>query len=140
MANAIRPIVAEWAGLPADELEMTATYGIRLYHHGSILRRHVDRIDTHILSSIIEIEHLGIEGAEGNDANGRQPWPLQIMDHAGEEHDVPDNAGQLILYESSTCCHGRETRFKGREMANVFVHFRPKGWPKKFFGSRGNEL
>lgn len=138
--EAVKPIVAEWSGLPIDELEMTAAYGIRLYHSGSILRRHVDRIDTHILSAIIEIEHLGVEGAEGNDENGRRSWPLQIMDHAGKEHNVPDNAGQLILYESSTCAHGRETPFRGREMANVFVHFKPKGWPKKFFGRRENEL
>ena len=50
--NFIQPLVEEWTGIP---LEFTALYGIREYYRGSELRKHVDRVSTHVYSVIIQV-------------------------------------------------------------------------------------
>ena len=50
----------EWAGLPHDSLLFTAFYGPRLYRNTSILRLHVDRWETHVLSAIISVGKRGL--------------------------------------------------------------------------------
>lgn len=127
--DTLRPLVARWAGLQADDLEGTALYGIRMYRNPSLLNWHVDRQDTHVLSAILEVGHL----AYGSDENySPVDWPLEIYDHNGTLHKVPSKVGQMIYYESAVCPHSRPTFYEGREMANVFVHYRPKGWPKGY--------
>merc|ERR1712125_229610 len=59
-------------------------------------------------------------------------WPLEVVDHDNVTHFVANRAGQLIFYESATASHGRPTSFPGREFANVFIHFAPKGWPEEY--------
>ncbi|CAE7638986.1 unnamed protein product, partial [Symbiodinium pilosum] len=86
---------------------------------------HVDRQETHVISAILEVQHLLMK-----DQDPKTSWPLRIFDHSSSEHLIPNKPGQMILYESSTCPHGRPDPFLGREMANVFVHFKPRGWPK----------
>ncbi|CAE7669270.1 unnamed protein product, partial [Symbiodinium microadriaticum] len=81
--------------------------------------------ETHVISAILEVGHLLMK-----DQKTQTNWPLRIFDHAGQEHLIPNSPGQMILYESSTCPHGRPDPFVGREMANVFVHFKPRGWPE----------
>lgn len=120
----VRQRIHEWTGVPEDDLIETALYGIRMYHHGSVLYSHVDRVKTHVLSAILVVTRRDPEDAI--------PWPLTIMDHYGKVHEIADEPGQLILYESATCAHGRNTPFLGREIANVFVHFKPKGWPEEY--------
>eukprot|EP00930_Biecheleria_cincta_P000943 TRINITY_DN102125_c0_g1_i1.p1 TRINITY_DN102125_c0_g1~~TRINITY_DN102125_c0_g1_i1.p1 ORF type:complete len:401 (-),score=63.58 TRINITY_DN102125_c0_g1_i1:118-1299(-) len=134
--GAFRPAIASWIGVSPETLEPTAIYGIRLYRNGSLLNWHVDKRDTHAVSAILEIGHLGF-GHPDNEWDQQEPaWPLMIVDHHGKEHAVPNSAGQAILYESATCPHGRPSPFPGREFANVFVHFRPKGWPEDFAAHR----
>lgn len=120
----VKERIVEWSGVAADDLTKTALFGIRMYHKGSILFSHCDRKDTHVLSAIVEIGRA--------DPEDKAPWPLTITDHAGTVHEIPDRPGQLILYESATCAHGRIAPFPGREMANAFVHFKPVGWPEKY--------
>ncbi|CAN0548743.1 unnamed protein product [Ectocarpus sp. 8 AP-2014] len=43
----------EWSGI---KLKSTACYGVRHYYKGSILANHVDRVDTHVISAIINVE------------------------------------------------------------------------------------
>ncbi len=43
----------EWCGV---ELEPTEIYGIRRYREGSWLQLHVDRMNTHIVSAILQID------------------------------------------------------------------------------------
>lgn len=125
LTNTLRPILASWTGHKEEDLEKTAIYGLRLYHNGSILHMHVDRKETHVISAILEVGHLLMK-----DQTTQTNWPLRIFDHSGQEHLIPNSPGQMILYESSTCPHGRPNPFVGREMANIFVHFKPWGWPK----------
>ena len=39
--------------------------------------------------------------------------------------------GDMLLYESAACTHGRERPLNGRSFANIFVHFRPPNWLKQ---------
>lgn len=110
--DSLKPILEEWSGV--DELLPTSCYGIRLYPRGSILRNHVDTGSTHIISAIMNI-----------DQQVDEPWPLNIYDHDGNAHDILMEPGDMVLYESATCSHGRPTRFNGRLFANAFVHFKP---------------
>merc|ERR1711865_1278876 len=97
------------------------------YHRGSVLNLHCDHKRTHILSAILQSGRANAEDTE--------PWDLTILDHSGVEHRVPARAGQLILYESASCAHGRIEPFAGLEMANAFCHFHPAGWPEKYRSS-----
>eukprot|EP00405_Crypthecodinium_cohnii_P010638 CAMPEP_0206437086 /NCGR_PEP_ID=MMETSP0324_2-20121206/10841_1 /ASSEMBLY_ACC=CAM_ASM_000836 /TAXON_ID=2866 /ORGANISM="Crypthecodinium cohnii, Strain Seligo" /LENGTH=397 /DNA_ID=CAMNT_0053904319 /DNA_START=61 /DNA_END=1254 /DNA_ORIENTATION=- len=134
---AVRDTLAEWSGVPAEDLEATALYGLRFYREGSILNTHVDRSATHVISCILEIGHLEYDYEEA-DADKMQ-WPLKIFDHDGVEHTVPNRVGQMILYESATCAHGRPDPFPGREFVNAFVHFSPKGWPENYLADPGKK-
>jgi len=127
----VRGEVSKWAGVPEENLERTHVFGLRLYHHGAQLNMHCDRLDSHVLSAILQIGRAN--------ENDTAPWDLSILDHADVQHRVPARVGQLILYESATCAHGRVEPFPGLEFANAFCHFRPQGWPKAYEG-RGQEL
>jgi len=110
----LRPILEEWSGL---KLKSTDLYGIRVYKNKSILRSHVDRFLTHVISAIINVDQIGIE----------EPWPLEIHDHNGKVHQVAIEPGQMILYESAKCIHGRPIPLRGHSFANCFIHFKPAG-------------
>merc|ERR1719221_1339814 len=89
---------------------------------------HVDRRETHAVSVITEVGQLSFGTQEADPPS----WPLHILDHDGKKHTVPNRPGSFILYESATCPHGRPERFPGREVAHVFTHFAPKGWPEAY--------
>lgn len=115
MAAELQGIHEEWC---QRDLEVVAAYGLRIYRRGQMLRWHSDVPDTHVISSIIHIEHVSDE-----------PWPLHIEDHDGVEHQVCLEPGQMLLYESATCAHARPTPFAGEHYGSLFVHFRPlTGW------------
>lgn len=112
MANKyLKPILEEWAGV---ELELTAFYGIREYRKGSLLKNHIDRIDTHVLSVTICIDREGPE------------WPLEVIDFNGRHVRYKHDAGTMVLYESSKVPHGRPYPFEGKYHRGAFVHFKPK--------------
>jgi predicted 2-oxoglutarate/Fe(II)-dependent dioxygenase YbiX len=114
VAEELRELHESWSGRALDH---TATYGIRTYRSGQTLRRHCDRFRTHVISSIVHIDHDG------------EPWPLVIEDHQGETHHIVLRPGEMLLYESATCPHARPEPFRGSFYASVFVHFRPvEGW------------
>jgi hypothetical protein len=80
---------------------------------------HVDLSQTHVISFIL---HIG----SSEDA---QPWPLTIEDFHGKTHEVILTSGDVLLYESSKCLHGRPKRFNGSWYTSVFVHYAPRyGW------------
>ena len=66
----------DWVG--GMKLKGTSAYGVRLYQNQSTLVMHYDRIETHVISSIVHIAH------EYDDDN--EPWPIQIEDHDGNLH------------------------------------------------------
>lgn len=125
--DVLKPIVADWAGMHNDQLESTMLYGLRMYRNGSKLLMHSDIPSTHVLSAIVVVGHLGL-GTPDSEWDSPGNWPLKIHDHSGKEHQVPSKAGQLILYESAACLHGRPDWFIGREFVNFYVHYAPRGW------------
>ena len=89
---------------------------------GATLLPHVDRMSTHALSLIINVDQGGM----------RTPWPLEIYDHAGKKHQVTIEPGELVYYESAHCMHGRPLPLDGHYFVNVFAHYRPKAQPDWF--------
>jgi prolyl 4-hydroxylase len=52
VVEALQSVVAEWVGQP---VEPTSVYGVRLYTRGATFEPHVDRVETHIASVIINV-------------------------------------------------------------------------------------
>lgn len=114
--HGLRPLFESWSGV---KLEGTACYGIRTYTNGSTLAPHVDTVETHAVSAIINIEQVNI----------RKPWPLEIKDHEGVFRKVSIKPGQMIFYESARLSHGRPSELDGDRFSSIFIHYRPKeGW------------
>ena len=116
----MQPLLEEWAG--GTELVYTSIYGMRGYSNGSMLQTHCDRIDTHVISAILNIKQEGVE----------EPWPLSIMGQDGQTHEVLMEPGDMVFYESARMAHGRPRMFLGERYVNAFVHTKPAGggWPK----------
>eukprot|EP00566_Odontella_aurita_P014628 CAMPEP_0113553968 /NCGR_PEP_ID=MMETSP0015_2-20120614/15893_1 /TAXON_ID=2838 /ORGANISM="Odontella" /LENGTH=526 /DNA_ID=CAMNT_0000455067 /DNA_START=294 /DNA_END=1874 /DNA_ORIENTATION=+ /assembly_acc=CAM_ASM_000160 len=112
----IKDLVEQWAGV---ELENTSLYGLRRYEEGSRLLSHVDRVNTHAASVIINV-------AQGNVT---KPWTVEVYDHADRLHEVVMEPGDIIYYESAKCLHGRNTPLQGMGAyyVNMFSHYRPVG-------------
>jgi len=110
--NGLKPVLAEWSGV--DELEATACYGIRIYTNNARLMGHCDRMNTHAISAIINV-----------DQDVEEDWPLEIYNHDGVPTNITMKPGDLVLYESASCQHGRPYSMKGNQYVNMFVHYRP---------------
>jgi hypothetical protein len=117
----VEPLLAKWTG--THDLELTSFYGIREYHRGNELHMHIDRIESHAISAILNIAQEGMD----------EDWLLEVIDQHGVWKTVPMKAKEMILYESSTVIHGRPKTLKGAKFVNAFVHFRPRDW--RFFSS-----
>uniref|UniRef100_A0A6C0LXX5 Fe2OG dioxygenase domain-containing protein n=1 Tax=viral metagenome TaxID=1070528 RepID=A0A6C0LXX5_9ZZZZ len=110
----IKPIFEEWSKL---KLKTTAMYGIRTYRRDSSLKMHCDRPQTHVISAIIHVED-----------DSEESWPLKIVDNYYREHDIFFEEGDLVMYESSRCMHGRPTKYKGNRWSNMYIHYSPDNW------------
>jgi hypothetical protein len=115
LIDELLPILAEWSKFPLRSLEMTSIYGIRRYTRGSRLRMHVDTVMTHVVSAIINVAQDGMD----------TDWPLEIKSHDGKYHYVNMKPGQMLLYESAKCLHGRPQELDGDSYSNIFLHFKP---------------
>ena len=125
MRRGLQPLAEDWAGV---RLHHTATYGVRRYTNGSRLTSHVDSLNTHVISAII---NLGQSLTE--------PWPLYIKDNEGAEQSVVLDPGEMVWYESARAVHGRPRPLSGEYYDNLFIHFSPAGgWYSQPFtvGSR----
>ena len=120
MLNGLRDtfnaIITKWIEYKAP-LVHTATYGIRKYLRGSYLTNHYDKKNTHVVSAIIHLDDVS-----------DKPWDLYIEDHHFRGHNVTMEYGDILLYESTTCLHGRPTPFEGDSLCNMYVHFKPEKW------------
>lgn len=96
----LKPLLEKWCG---ESLEPTFVYGIRTYHHGAILKSHRDRLETHIISAIINIEQ---------DVN--EPWPLVIDDNYYRSNEVFITPQEVIMYEGARLLHGRPIALNGK--------------------------
>jgi prolyl 4-hydroxylase len=109
--HSLTPLLEKWTGLT---LEPSAVYGIREYKQGATLAMHVDRVETHQISAILNIAQTV-----------KKDWPLQICDHMGRVHEVIMKPGEMIFYESARLLNGRYRPLEGDLYANIFTHTRP---------------
>jgi prolyl 4-hydroxylase len=115
----LQPLHEEFCGV---SIEPSFIYGIRSYTKGATLINHVDRVETHHISSIIIVDkdlRCGCQHKKFAD-----DWPLDIQDHDGNWHKVYAEVGDIILYESAICEHGRQEPFGGEYFRNFFVHYK----------------
>jgi Rps23 Pro-64 3,4-dihydroxylase Tpa1-like proline 4-hydroxylase len=110
----LKPLHEEWCG---GELVPSAAYGIRVYGEGQTLHRHCDRVETHVISSVVHIA-----------ADTDEPWPLTLEDADGKVHEVVLAPGEMVFYESARMPHARPTPLRGRHYASCFLHYRPTDW------------
>jgi len=109
--SSLQPKLSKWSGV---ELMPTYVYGIRAYHRGAILEPHRDRLRTHIISAIINVDQK---------ANKR--WPLLIQDNFYRFHNVYLEPGEIVYYDGARLTHGRPEAFDGERFANIFCHYMP---------------
>lgn len=121
--KSFQPMHEEWSGY---ELEPTALYGIRSYYKTASLINHVDTLGTHHVSSIIIVDKNLSCGCKGKP--DKPDWPLHFQSHDGEWHKIYTEPGDMILYESATCMHGRPDPFQGFYYRNFYVHYKLKDW------------
>jgi len=77
----VKPILERWTG---QRLSPVSTYGIRMYHNGSILSPHVDRMPL-VTSVIIQV-----------DQDVDEPWPLEVYGHDGTATNVTMEPGKSM--------------------------------------------
>ncbi len=111
VSSTLKPQHEDWSGM---QLVDSACYGFRAYQRGCYLHNHVDRTNTHIISSTICI-----------DSQLEQPWPLYIEDIYGESHQVNLQPGEFLFYEGARLLHGRPWPLVGDYYVGMFVHYRP---------------
>ena len=125
LLSELQPILERWVPDIETGLQPVTAYGMRAYGRGASLGFHTDRVDTHVISAIVHVDHKY--------DNDEEPWPIEIEGHDGLRHSVDLKPGQMLLYESAKCPHGRSTALKGDWYASVFVHFKPRDmatyWP-----------
>jgi prolyl 4-hydroxylase len=116
LLNTMKDLLTKWIGYKSN-LQHVSTYGIREYTRGSSLGNHYDKKNTHVISAIIHLED-----------RSDKPWELYIEDHNFKPHQITMEYGDIILYESTTCLHGRPTKFEGDSFRNMYIHFKPERW------------
>eukprot|EP00555_Chaetoceros_dichaeta_P009130 CAMPEP_0198254866 /NCGR_PEP_ID=MMETSP1447-20131203/5115_1 /TAXON_ID=420782 /ORGANISM="Chaetoceros dichaeta, Strain CCMP1751" /LENGTH=385 /DNA_ID=CAMNT_0043941089 /DNA_START=40 /DNA_END=1197 /DNA_ORIENTATION=- len=109
------PLHEAWAGVP---LVPNNSYGMRVYRDGANLNMHLDKVTTHIISSILHVGH----------DDDMESWPLVIEDFNGNTNEVHLEAGDMLFYESSKCLHGRPRKMNGGWYSSVFTHYYPVDW------------
>src|SRR5690606_9496656 len=107
LLRGLRPAHEAFAGVA---LVPSNVYGLRRYRPGNVLELHLDRVATHVVSSVLQV-------AQDVD----EPWPL-VIERDGRRHEVFLAPGQMLLYEGATSLHGRPTPLRGRSFVNLFVH------------------
>ena len=113
MFKTLGPLAEQWSNL---KLAPTSIYGIRRYRNMSTLLAHVDQLQTHVISIIINV-------AQDVD----EKWPLYIKDNDGGEKKIFLEPGEMLFYESARLVHGRQLPLRGSFYDNVFIHYKPRG-------------
>ena len=114
----LQPMHEQWSGVP---LKGATAYGLRAYRNNSVLFMHIDKMQTHIISCILHVDH----------SEDSEPWPLFIEDFQGNTNEVILESGDMLFYESSKCIHGRPRPFRGSWYSSIFVHYYPQRWDPK---------
>jgi prolyl 4-hydroxylase len=104
-----------------NNLNPSAVYGIRSYNRGAVLKPHYDRVETHHISSIVIVDKDLACGCSNKPE--ADDWALDIQGHDGEWYKIYAEPGDMILYESAVCQHGRKEPFGGTFFRNFYVHY-----------------
>ena len=112
LLDQLKPLHEEWCG---EELIPCHMYGVRSYNKGATLLIHRDRIETHHISSIINLEW-------------DEDWAIEIEGHDKQVKGITTNSKEIILYESAKCRHARTIPFKGTYYNNLYLHYTLKNW------------
>uniref|UniRef100_A0A7S1FW20 Fe2OG dioxygenase domain-containing protein n=1 Tax=Corethron hystrix TaxID=216773 RepID=A0A7S1FW20_9STRA len=120
--NRLSSLVSAWVGEP---VEQTVMYGLRQYQSGARLLTHVDRLNTHVVSLIVNV-------AQGNLT---QDWPVEVFDHGGRLHEVVMKPGDIVYYESAKNLHSRNRPLMGKNgyYVNLFTHYRPRNMDEQWY-------
>lgn len=81
----LQPLHEEWAGVA---LEPSVAYGLRVYQTGSSLTMHTDRLETHVISSILHVDR---------DYGDEEPWPI-VIEGVDGAFPKPFDALFVIVY------------------------------------------
>ena len=122
-----KPIHEEWINFHRKEEDQISligsmAYGLRVYHNTSRLHMHIDKIRTHVISSIFHVDHSNSNKEENNNN-----WPLYIEDYLSNGNNTMEiylEKGDLLLYESAKYLHGRPRPFAGNWYSSLFLHYR----------------
>ena len=116
--DVLKPALEDWCNVI---LEPAYVYGIRIYKDKAQLKLHRDRVETHVIGVIINV-----------DQEVNEDWPLVIEDNYYRKHEIMLKPGEVVFYESARLIHGRPAAFNGKSFANIFSHFYPSNYvPKK---------
>ena len=107
----LKPKLEEFSGLTLNDVGF---YGIRRYLNGACLWTHVDRLPTHQISAILQI-----------DQKIKEDWPLLLVDHKGQNVQIMLKPGEMLLYESAVVPHGRPIKLNGDFYDNLLVFSQP---------------
>ena len=109
----LQPLHEEWAGCA---LRPTASYGLRTFGPGQGIDLHVERVATHVVSSLIVVD-LDVD----------EPFMMTLAD-AGRTHRLALGVGQMILYEGARLPHGHLEPLRGRSATVLLLHYAPQDW------------
>ena len=103
---------------PASPLRPVAAYGMRIYRAGQRAVMHIERPETHVVSSMLVV-------AQDVDA----PWPFQL-DLAERRHDALRPAGSdAPLRRGVVPPRPPRSVWRVAHYVVVLVHYRPLDWP-----------
>lgn len=104
-------LLEKWCG---QRLYPAFVYAIRVYKDKTTLQPHRDRVDTHIVSAIINVGQKVVEDG-----------PLILEENYYRSHRVVIEPGDTLFYEGARLAHGRSIALNGKSFANIFCHLRP---------------
>jgi prolyl 4-hydroxylase len=118
--NQLLSVHQNWIG--AQNIEPSFINGITSYKKGETLKAHYDKVETHHVSSVIIIDKNLKCGCSNKPES--DDWPLDIKGHDGEWYKIYAEPGDMILYESAICEHGRKEPFGGTYFTDLDVHYK----------------
>lgn len=95
-------------------LELVPTYSfLRLYQYGDSMKKHDDRDSCEISATLC----LGYVS--------EKPWSIWLTNKKGEDIEVPQKPGDILIYKGCELPHWRNT-FEGKHHSQTFIHYNQK--------------
>jgi hypothetical protein len=118
-----KPILEEWANVTG--LELTSFYGVREYYPDNILKNHIDRISTHVISATLCLGKLNEDFTVDTSGDEHAYWPIEGLDWNGTNIRYEHPPGKMVLYESAKFVHGRPYANPKGLHVGAFLHYVP---------------